>query len=74
MSTPPNLPDQTILINTVVVTSTTVDIDESNNTATATTNVIAQGDLTITKSATSTVTDGTSMDYTVIVTNTGPSE
>ena len=50
-----------------------MDSDPDNNTATADTTVTTLGDLTVTKSADETVVAGTSMDYTVTVTNSGPS-
>jgi uncharacterized repeat protein (TIGR01451 family) len=62
--------------NTASVTSTgTPDPNSANNTSNIVmTTVVTQADLSITKSAPSTVVAGNAFDYTVVVTNNGPSD
>jgi uncharacterized repeat protein (TIGR01451 family) len=65
------------VVNTAAVTSTTLDPDPANNTATATVDVPLEGDadLSIDKTpSTSTVGPGSQVLYTLVVTNDGPSD
>lgn len=59
--------------NTASVSSLTGDPDSSNNSATATTNVGAQADLSLVKSGPPSIVPGQDIVYTVTVTNAGPS-
>jgi len=59
--------------NTASVSSTTNDPDNTNNSASATTNVGAQAELAITKSGPASVLPGQLVTYTIAVTNSGPS-
>jgi uncharacterized repeat protein (TIGR01451 family) len=59
--------------NTATVAATTSDPNLSDNTATATTNVGAQADLSVVKSGPSSTNPGQIITYTVVVTNGGPS-
>jgi uncharacterized repeat protein (TIGR01451 family) len=62
------------LTNTATVTSTETDINTSNNTSTATTTVNSNIDLSITKTdSVDPVAAGSSLTYTLLVTNNGPS-
>lgn len=68
------LPPAGTITNTVSVGSTTSDPNALNNTAVATTTVTSVADLQISKSDGFTaVTPGTTITYTVVVTNAGPS-
>ncbi len=69
-----DVPDGTVLLNTAFVQSAQPDPDPGNNTAQTPTDVIALADLEIEKSAADTVIAGTTMTYTVVVTNHGPSD
>ena len=63
------------LTNTATVSSPTPDPGTSNNTATDTTEVVANADLAVTKTATpATVHAGENVTYTIKATNGGPSE
>src|SRR6185369_15504577 len=59
--------------NTATVGSTTTDPTPANNTATETTAVQARADLTVAKSGPASATAGSAFDYTLTVTNHGPS-
>ena len=62
------------ITNTVSVDSSTTDPNSVNNTAVQTTTVTSVADLQISKSdGVTTVTPGTTIAYTIIVTNAGPS-
>jgi uncharacterized repeat protein (TIGR01451 family) len=61
------------VINTATVSSSTNDPNNSDNSASATTNVGAQADLAISKSGPASVNPGQNVVYTVVVTNNGPS-
>jgi uncharacterized repeat protein (TIGR01451 family) len=64
----------TITNNAVAATTGATDPVPGNNTGTATTSVIAQADLSITKTdGATTEVPGTSVSYTITVTNNGPS-
>ena len=63
------------ITNTASVTSSEADPIATNNTTTSTTTVIAEADVSITKSdAPDTVIPGTSLSYIIVVTNEGPSD
>ncbi|MFN8168623.1 MAG: hypothetical protein U0S36_07540 [Candidatus Nanopelagicales bacterium] len=64
----------TTLANTASVASTTTDPNPANNTATASTTVTASADLRITKTGPASVTAGSSVTYTLTVSNAGPSD
>ena len=59
--------------NTVSVASSTADPAPANNSATSSTPVVLEADLKVQKSGPVSVTPGENIDYTVIVTNLGPS-
>ena len=63
----------TIISNTASVASTTFDPNPENDSVTATTSVINQADLAVTKTASpGTVDTGTNITYTITVANNGP--
>ncbi|MBE7551152.1 MAG: DUF11 domain-containing protein [Anaerolineales bacterium] len=63
-----------VLTNMAVVSSSVTDPDADNNTASAVTTVTPKADLTISKIGSSDpITAGTSLTYTLIITNNGPS-
>jgi uncharacterized repeat protein (TIGR01451 family) len=62
------------IVNTAVVDAYDYDPVDTNNADVFTTTVLASADLAITNSATSQVTVGGSLFYTVSVTNNGPSD
>jgi uncharacterized repeat protein (TIGR01451 family) len=59
--------------NTASGTATTIDPDPSNNSPTATTSVRTQSDLSITKSAAPIAVAGCTAEFTITVSNAGPS-
>jgi len=59
--------------NTATVSSTTNDPDNSNNSASATTNVGAQADLSISKNGPASAIPGQTISYVITVSNGGPS-
>ncbi len=64
----------TVLSNTAAATSVTGDPNAANNSATATTTVVASADLSITKLDTpDPVSAGSNVSYTITITNVGPS-
>jgi uncharacterized repeat protein (TIGR01451 family) len=68
-------PNGTTLSNTATATSDTFDPYPGNNSATATTGVIARADLSVTKSGTpDPVNAGENITYTINVANAGPSD
>jgi uncharacterized repeat protein (TIGR01451 family) len=71
-----SVPASTIITNNATAATTgATDPVPGNNTGTATTTVIAQADLSITKTdGVTTEIPGTSASYTIVVTNNGPSD
>jgi uncharacterized repeat protein (TIGR01451 family) len=69
----PAAADGSTLTNTATVSSTTVDPDTTDNSASTSTPVFAQTDVSITKTGPATVTSGTNITYTISVSNAGPS-
>ncbi|MFN8439187.1 MAG: SdrD B-like domain-containing protein [Caldilineaceae bacterium] len=66
--------DQKVITNTVTVGSTTTDPNSLNNTANQSTTVVSQADLVLSKSdGVGSMIPGTTVTYTIIVTNAGPS-
>ncbi len=64
-----------IITNSATASSTTVDPDSSNNTGTATTNIVAQADLAVTKTdSPDPVNAGQNITYTISFVNNGPSD
>ena len=61
------------ITNTASVSSATTDANGANNTSAATTSVITSADLAVTKTASNSVVAGTTLTYTIHVTNSGPS-
>ncbi len=59
--------------NTATVGTSTPESDDTNNSDSATTSVAALADVTVTKTAPANVDAGTDFDYTITVTNNGPS-
>ncbi|MEZ4870007.1 MAG: DUF4347 domain-containing protein [Caldilineaceae bacterium] len=73
VTTDPDLEPGISLENTATVAAITPDSDSSNNTATADTSILSQAALALEKSGPTTVTAGTQLTYTMVVTNSGPS-
>jgi len=70
-----SVPDGATLSNTADVTSTTTDPVAGNNSATQTTDVIAEADLAVTKTdSPDPVIAGTNLTYTLTLSNVGPSD
>jgi conserved repeat domain/conserved repeat domain/conserved repeat domain len=63
-----------VVTNTAAVSSTTSDPTTGNNTAVKTTSITGSADLTITKSGPASSTPGSTLTYTITVTNNGPSD
>ncbi|TCC27359.1 DUF11 domain-containing protein [Kribbella speibonae] len=64
----------TSLANTATATSPVTDPDQSNNSSTVSTSVETRADLSVTKTSDPAgVTPGSTFDYTIVVTNAGPS-
>ena len=61
------------LTNTATVFGTNADTNTSNNSATAVTTVTASADLSVNKSGPATADAGTNVTYTIVLTNSGPS-
>jgi uncharacterized repeat protein (TIGR01451 family) len=59
--------------NTASISTASIDSSTANNTSTATTSVTTSADLAIAKSGTSTTSAGGIIQYSVLVTNNGPS-
>ncbi|NLV46054.1 MAG: DUF11 domain-containing protein, partial [Candidatus Hydrogenedentes bacterium] len=71
----PNLPPGSIITNTASVSSTTFDPNPSNNTSTATTDVIASADVSVSKTGDpNPPVAGETRTYTIVVSNAGPSD
>ncbi|HEY0195153.1 MAG TPA: DUF11 domain-containing protein [Kofleriaceae bacterium] len=67
--------EATSLTNTATVTSTSSDLTAANNTTTATTTVLSAADLSVTiADSADPVTTGGDLQYTVAVSNAGPSQ
>jgi uncharacterized repeat protein (TIGR01451 family) len=62
------------IVNTASVSTTTTDHAPGNNSSTANTSVVQSADVSITKTGPASVTTGTSLVYTVVVTNNGTSD
>ncbi|HET7437677.1 MAG TPA: DUF11 domain-containing protein [Thermoanaerobaculia bacterium] len=60
--------------NTATISTTTPETNNNNNSSTSSTAVVHQADLTIAKSAPATAVAGTTMTYTINVSNVGPSD
>ncbi len=70
-----SVPNGTIITNTAMATSATTDPTAGNNSATATTTVMPQADLSITKSdSPDPIVTGQNVTYTLTVSNAGPSD
>jgi len=67
-STLPN----TIITSTATITSATTDPNNGNESATATTNVISPSNVSGTKSVSGTFTPGSTVTYTITLSNSGP--
>jgi uncharacterized repeat protein (TIGR01451 family) len=68
-----NTPNGTTISNTATTSSSTTDNVPGNNSATATTRVIAGADLSVTKTGPAQQGAGFNISYTITVTNLGPS-
>jgi uncharacterized repeat protein (TIGR01451 family) len=69
------VPNGTVLSNTATVTAAASDLNPGNNTATATTtvtNVAGQSSVSGTKAASGSFTPGSTVTYTVVLSNAGP--
>jgi uncharacterized repeat protein (TIGR01451 family) len=72
---PANYTTPSPIVNTATVSSALPELDPSNDTATATTTVLTpSADLAITKGAPLRRSLGANLEYTIIVTNNGPSD
>jgi uncharacterized repeat protein (TIGR01451 family) len=69
-SVPANYGSSTIA-NTASVASSATDTNAANDSATATTNIVAQADLSIAKSGPASVAPGQNVTYTIVVANAG---
>jgi uncharacterized repeat protein (TIGR01451 family) len=70
-----SVPDGTVLSNTATIVSNAIDEDQSDNSATETTDVVAEADLVVTKTDDpDPVLAGSELTYTIEVTNDGPSD
>ncbi|HMC68681.1 MAG TPA: DUF11 domain-containing protein, partial [Mycobacteriales bacterium] len=70
-----NVADATVLSNTAgVFSNNTSDPNAANNSATEPTTVHASADVSVTKTGPSTALAGTSITYTIVVSNAGPSD
>ncbi|HSP17686.1 MAG TPA: hypothetical protein VLV78_23275 [Thermoanaerobaculia bacterium] len=72
--TPASLADGTTITNTAAVSSATSDPDPANNSATAIATASGIADLAVTKSGPATITSGSNVTWTIVVTNNGPSD
>ena len=71
----PDLADGSSIMNTATVASSTTDPDMSDNTSTATTSIETSADISVVKSdSADPVIAGTTLTYTVAVSNVGPSD
>ena len=71
----PGVPGGTILVDQATVSADETEINLGDNSDSESTLVVAEADLAITKAAGSaTVVAGTQLNYTVVVTNSGPSD
>jgi uncharacterized repeat protein (TIGR01451 family) len=72
---PSSVANGTVVSDTATVTSPNPDPDRTNNAGSATTSVITQADLAVTKNeAHDLVLPGTLLEYTIVVRNDGPSD
>jgi uncharacterized repeat protein (TIGR01451 family) len=69
-----NVGSGTMLTNTAMVSSSTLDLFPGNNTSTTTTPVTTSADLAVVKTGPTTATAGSNVTYTITVTNNGPSD
>ena len=69
-----DLPDNTVITNSVVITSSSVETNTVNNADQVTTTVRSGTDLRVSKSAPTEVIAGTRLTYTIVVKNQGPSD
>jgi uncharacterized repeat protein (TIGR01451 family) len=70
-----NVAAGTTISDTASITTSSVDTNPSNNTATSTTDVVTQADLAITViDLVDPVASGSNLQYTLLVTNNGPSD
>ena len=67
-------PDATSWSNTATVTADSYDPDPTDNSATVNTTITQSADLSVTKTAAASVVAGTSLTYTITVSNAGPSD
>ena len=71
----PSTPDGTTITNTADVTAATTDPNLANNSATVTTDVLTEADVSVTKTtAAGPVLAGNTVAYTITVANAGPSD
>jgi len=63
----------TVLSNTAMASTSSVDANSGNDSSTVNTTVSSQADVTVTKSGPAAVTAGTNASYTLAVANSGPS-
>ena len=63
-----------VITNTATVSSTTTDPTAGNNTAVKATSITGSADITITKTGPASSTPGSTLSYTITVTNNGPSD
>ena len=70
----PSVPAGGSVANTANVSTTTTDPDPENNMATTTATTVVSADVGVVKSGPDSVTAGSTVTYTVVVTNGGPSD
>lgn len=73
VNVPVTVPDGTVLVNNVNVSTAGFDTNSGNNTSQASTTVIGVTDLAVSKSGAGSVTAGSNLTYTIAVTNSGAS-
>ena len=70
----PDIPIFSVISNTATATSSSADTNQSNNSSTSNTTIDTRADVSITKSGPATAVAGTNINYTISVTNAGPSD
>ncbi len=71
---PASTPAGTVIANTATVSGATAEANAADNSATATTTVLASADVSITKTGPVTANAGSDVTYTIAVANAGPSD
>jgi uncharacterized repeat protein (TIGR01451 family) len=69
-----SIPNGTVLNNTATAASSSADTNSNNNSSTATTTISAQADVSINKTAPASGNAGNNINYSITVSNAGPSD